>query len=634
MKSAFGGRSWPGRGFCVAVAYGSPMEYAALVDVYRRLEATASNNEKTRILADLFAERAGEQATDADDAAGVPGSAADLLSVLVTLVRGKPFAAWEPDDLGVSSSLTLRAVSKATGVSADRIEERWEATGDLGDAAAWAVENSQQRTLFSEPLDVRRVSGTLRDLAGYEGTGSRDRRVDAVAGLVSDADPEEARYVVRTALGHMRVGIGEGTVRDAIALAFLDGAAEGETFDDADVSERSSVGRSDATASDDAVAAVERAHQVTNDFPLVARTARDEGREGLADLDIELFRPVKSMLAEKAESLADGLDGVAPDPSSVLLEHKYDGARIQIHVDGDDVRVFTRRLEDVTAQFPDVVAAVREGVTADSCVLDGEAVGYDPDTRRPVVFQEFSRRIKREHDVEELAAEIPAVVYLFDCLAVDGESLLDAPLRERLARLDAALDPEPWALERAAHRSLADCEDREEAMAAAESLHADALEAGHEGLVLKNLDAAYQPGRRVGAMMKVKPTMEPLDLVVPRAQYSEGRRSEWLGRLFLGAYDPEDGAFVVVGRLATGYTDEELQAITDRLEPLVTGRDGRILEVKPELVLEVEYEEIQASPEYESGYALRFPRFVRVRDDLAPEDADTVERVGELFEQQ
>jgi len=582
------------------------MEYAALVDVYRRLEATASNNEKTRILAETFA-----------GAEGTAGEDGDLLPVLVTLCRGKLVPAWQSLDLGVSSSLTRRAVAKATGVDADRIDDRWEATGDLGDAAAWAVEHAAQQTLFSETLTVRRVYDTLRDLATYEGSGSQDRRVDAVAGLVSDADPEAARYVVRTALGHMRVGTGEGTVRDAIALAFLDGADETETL-----------------VADDAVAAVERAHQVTNDFPLVATTARDEGIEGLAKLGIDLFRPVKSMLAEKADGLEAGIGSVAPDPSSVLLEHKYDGARIQIHVDGEEVRVFTRRLEDVTEQFPDVVAAVREGVTAERCVLDGEAVGYDPETEQPVVFQRFSRRIKRETDIEELAAEIPAVVHLFDCLAVDGESLLDAPLRERLSRLGDLLDPEPLALERATHRSLADCEDREAALDAAETLYADALDAGHEGLMLKNLDAPYQPGRRVGAMMKVKPTMEPLDLVVPRAQYSEGRRSDWLGRLFLAAYDPETDGFVEVGRLATGYTDEELQEITDRLEPLVTNREGRLLDLEPELVLEIEYEEIQESTEYDSGYALRFPRFVRIRENLAPADADTVERVGDLFEGQ
>jgi DNA ligase-1 len=616
------------------------MEYAALVDVYRRLEATASNNEKTRILAETFSNAGGEGGPDdveggetgdgGEDATGTRSGGGDgtggpdadvagrdLLPVLVTLVRGKLAPAWRAPDLGVSSSLTARAVAKATGVDPGEIDRRWEETGDLGDAAAWAVENATQRTLFSEALTVRRVHGALSDLATYEGSGSQDRRVDAVAGLVSDADPDEARYVVRTALGHMRVGIGEGTVRDAVALAFLDGAGEGDTL-----------------VTDESVAAVERAHQVTNDFPLVATTARDEGREGLDDLDIEPFRPVKSMLAEKAEGLADGVESVAPEPSSVLLERKYDGARVQVHVDGDDVRVFTRRLEDVTEQFPDVVAAVREGVSAERCVLDGEAVGYDPDTGRPVTFQRFSRRIKRESDVEALAEEIPAALFLFDCLAVDGESLLDAPLRERLARLDALLDPDPPALDRATHRSLADCDDAAAALAAAEPFYRQSLDAGHEGVMLKNLDAAHQPGRRVGAMMKAKPTMEPLDLVVPRAQYSEGRRSDWLGRLFLAAYDPDDDAFVAVGRLATGYTDEELREITDRLEALVTDRDGRLLELRPELVLEIEYEAIQRSPEYESGFALRFPRFVRIREDLAPEDADTVERVGELFEGQ
>jgi DNA ligase-1 len=603
------------------------MEYAALVDVYRRLEATASNNEKTRVLAETFASAATGSGTD-------NGEGADLLPVLVALCRGKLAPAWRSLDLGVSSSLTRRAVAKATGVEESRIDARWEETGDLGDAAAWAVEHATQRTLFSEPLTVRRVYETLRELPDYEGSGSQDRRVDTVAGLVGDADPEAARYVVRTALGHMRVGIGEGTVRDAIALAFLDGADGTGTLVADEASEGRPTGRSDATPSEEAVAAVERAHQVTNDFPLVATTARDAGREGLADLGIELFRPVRSMLAEKAEGLDAGIGSVAPDRASVLLEHKYDGARVQIHVDGEAVRVFTRRLEDVTEQFPEVVRAARENVTVERCVLDGEAVGYDPETERPVVFQRFSRRIKRESDVEALAEEIPAVVHLFDCLAVDGESLLDAPLRERLDRLDGLFDPEPLALERATHRSLADPEDRAAALDAAERLYADALDAGHEGLMMKNLDAPYRPGRRVGAMMKVKPTMEPLDLVVPRAQYSEGRRSEWLGRLFLAAYDPDADAFVEVGRLATGYTDEELQEITDRLEPLVTDREGRVLDVEPELVLEVEYEEIQESTEYDSGYALRFPRFVRVREDLAPTNADTVERVGDLFDGQ
>lgn len=592
----------------------SGVEYAALVDVYRRLSATESTNEKTAILAEAFA------AADAEH-----------LPVVVALVRGTVFRAWESGELGVSSGLTVHALRKATGVAGDRIEERWRETGDLGDAAAWAVDHRRQRTLASPTLTVRDVYGTLRDLATYEGAGSRDRRIDAVAGLVSDADPEEARYVVRTALGHLRVGVGDGTVRDAVALAFLDGDVPGATDRD-----------DPPTPSEAAVAAVERAHQVTNDFPLVAETARDGGRAALDDLDVELFRPVEVILARNAESVDAALTDVADDPEDVLLERKFDGARVQIHKDGDEVRVFTRRLLDVTEQFPDVVRAVRERVTADACILDSEAVGVDPETGDPVPFQQFSKRIRQEEDVAALADEIPAVVHLFDCLYCEGSSLLDAPLRDRLDRLSAAFDPAAGAIERAANCRPAvpgDAPGGEDeggngnAADAARAFYREALAAGHEGIMAKNLAAPYRPGRRVGTMAKVKPVMEPLDLVVTRAQWSEGRRSDFLGRLFLGCYDPETDTVREVGRLATGYTDEELRELTARLEPLIVEEDGRRVDLDPEVVLEVEYEEIQPSTEYDSGYALRFPRFSRFRPDLGPEDADTLARVERLHEE-
>ncbi|PSQ56902.1 DNA ligase [Halobacteriales archaeon SW_7_71_33] len=566
------------------------MDYGALVDVYERLAATDADTEKRAILAETLA--------DADG---------DRLPLFVKLLQGNLFAAHRSDDLGVSSSLTAEAVAKATGVSPDAIEEDWKETGDLGGAAERAVADAPQETLFSESLTVERVHDDLRALADYEGEGSERRRVDAVAGLVADADPVEAKYVVRTALGHLRIGVGEGTVRDALADAFLDGSAA-------------------------AVDAVERAYQVTNDYTLVAETARDEGREGLDALDVELFRPVGAMLADDSDGLADGVESVADDPTDVLAESKYDGARVQLHRDGDEVRIYTRRLEDVTEQFPDVVRAVREHVDADRALLDGEVVGYDPETREPVPFQTFSRRIRRKYDIPEMVEEIPVVVYLFDCLYLAGETLLDRPLRERVDRLESVLSPSPYDVERAANRRYADGGE-----AGLRELYEETLAAGHEGLMLKNLDAAYQPGRRVGRMTKVKPVMEPLDLVVTRARYSEGRRSSMLGRLYLACRGPDgEGGDDLreVGRLSTGYTDAELADLTDRLEELVTERDGREVRLAPEVVLEVAYEEIQASPEYDSGYALRFPRFERVREDLAPSDADTVERVEGLYKEQ
>jgi DNA ligase-1 len=594
------------------------MEYAGLVAVYDDLAGTDSTNAKRDILAETFA--------DADP---------DLLDRLVTLVRGRLGPAYDRPELGVSSSLTLDAMLTATGAPESEVREQWRATGDLGDAAAWAAEHGGQQTLFAEPLTVERVHDTLREVATYEGEGSQRRRVDAIAGLLSDADADEARYVVRTALGHLRVGVGEGTIRDAVAHAFLDG-------------------------SDAAIRAVERAYQVTTDFRVVARTARDAGREGLADLDVRLGRPVQSMLAEKAESLDAGLADAGGAEGRVRCEYKYDGIRVQIHVAGDDVWVFTRRLEDVTAQFPDVVRAVRAGVTADRAVLDGELVGYTPESlhaaapdRVPVAFQRLSQRVKRESNVQGMAREVPVVVHLFDCLA-DDETLLDLPLRERLTRLDAtyesvAPDPdagraglEPVRAEWVGvdggagggeHDGGAGTDDHDDDSPAA-ALYREALDAGHEGLMLKNPDAPYQPGRRVGRMLKLKPTMEPLDLVVSRATYSEGRRSELLGRLYLACYDPETDGIREVGRVSTGYTDEELHDLTERLEDRVVARDGRDVALDPDLVLEVEYEEIQSSTTYDSGFALRFPRFLGVREDLGPTDADTLDRVQSLYDSQ
>jgi len=601
------------------------VEYASLVAVYDRLAGTQSTHRKVAIVAETLTETSGED-----------------LPMVLRLLRGELFAPWNPAELGVSSSLATRAIERATGVPADEVEADWRETGDLGSAAARAVERQVQQTLVSETLTVERVYGDLRELAGYEGAGSEDRRVDAVAGLLADADPDEAKYVVRTALGHLRLGVGRGTVRDAIAAAFLGG-------DPGDPGE---------TPEDD-VEAVERALQVTNEPGLVAQTAAEDGRAGLDNLDLEVGRPVEVMLAEKADSVgaavADALgasgpaggkegedgsgDADSPAPPAPLSEYKVDGFRAQVHFegggDGDDggegdgdggtgPQLFTRRLEDVTAQFPDVVAAM-DGFDAESYIVEGEVVAYDPETGDPVPFQQLSRRIKRKHDVERLVEEVPVVIYLFDLLYLDGESLLDRPLTERVDALEGRLTERDREIQRMPNLRSRD-PDRVEAFYEA------ALSAGHEGVMVKTADAAYQPGKRVGYTRKVKPTMESLDLAVTRAKWSEGRRSNNLGRLYLACRDGD--RFREVGRLSTGFTDEQLAELTDRLEPHIREEDGRAVDLEPTEVLEVAYEEVQESPEYDSGYALRFPRFEGFRDDLDVEDADTLERVESLYEGQ
>jgi DNA ligase-1 len=568
------------------------MEYAALVAVYERLGSTRSSNEKTAIVADHLA-----------------AVAADDLPMYVRLLRGTVFAAWQSADLGVSSSLASRAIARASGRSESDIEADWRETGDLGDAAARAVESRVQTTLVSNPLTVERVYRTFRSLADLDGEGSEQRRVGEIAGLLSDGGPDEAKYIVRTALGHLRLGVGEGTVRDAIAQAFL-ADSDGE--------------------------AVQRALQVTNDAGVVARTAAAGGRDGLDDLELAVNRPVKMMLADKADSVAAAIadagrtapSGDSPEPGGTpLVEYKVDGFRVQVHSTPEETRVFTRRLEDVTHQFPDVVDAVESGFDADSFVIDGEVLGYDPDTERPVPFQQLSRRIKRKYDVDELVAEVPVVLYAFDLLAVEGKTLLTTPLTDRLDELETRLDGEAMAFERMPNVTTDDTE-------AATSFYKDALAAGHEGVMVKNPAAAYQPGKRVGYMLKVKPTMEPLDLTITRAKWSEGRRSNNLGRLYLGCRDAETGQFREVGRLSTGFSDEQLADLTERLEANVVAEDGREVDLEPTEVIEVAYEEIQTSPEYDSGYALRFPRFERFRDDLGTDEVDSLARIESLYEGQ
>jgi DNA ligase-1 len=608
------------------------MEYGALVDVYEALVATEATLEKTAVLADALAD-AGED-----------------LPAVVHLARGKAFADWRSADLGVSSALASEAVAKATGVDGDTLEDWWREAGDLGDAAARAAEDGGQQTLFSQALTVERVHETLRELPDYEGAGSRDRKVDAVAGLVADADPREAKWVVRTVVGAMRLGVGEGILRDAVAAAFLDGRVARAV--DAEAAPEPVAGGGpdpDVDGPEDAVAAVERALRVTNDVALVAERAREGGAAALSALSVEVFRPVKPMLADAGESLDDALadlaavppgrdagDGGPPstpptdddtaDPDAVL-EVKYDGIRVKLHREDGTVRLFTRRLEEVTEQFPEVVDAAERALDADSAIAEAELVAYDPETGDPLPFQELSRRVRREEDVRAVAEEVPVTAHCFDLLYRDGESLLDAPLAERLDALDAVLDPVAGGVERADNRRTGD-------VAAAESFYEDALGAGHEGLMVKNPAATYRPGSRVGYQQKVKPTMEPLDLVVTRALWSEGRKGDYLGRPFFACRDAETGDLLEVGRLHTGFTDEQLERFHGMVEPLVRSVDGREADLDPEVVIEVEYEEIQESPTYDSGFALRFPRLKAIRDDLDPADADTHERVRTLFEQQ
>lgn len=561
------------------------MRYATLVDTYTRLEAMSGTLDQTALLSELLAELETDQ-----------------FDPVIRLLRGRVFARWEDADMGVSSRGLTSAIAQASGASGDEIEALWRDTGDLGLTAEESMRAATQQTLVSRQLSVGRVYSELRGIASIDGSGSRRRRLQTVAGLLSDATPLEARYLARTVVGHLRLGVGDGILRDAIVAAFGSGAP-------------------------DATAAVERAFHLTSDLAHVAAVAATDGIPGCAAIELEPFRPIRVMLATKADGLSEGMTAVAPTTEAVRLERKYDGIRIQLHHVGGDSRLFTRRLADISRQFPEVLEAVSGAVGAHDVIIDGELVGVDPDSGTPVAFQELSRRIKRKHDIRALAAEVPARLFLFDLLWCDGESLLEVPLADRISRLDAVCTPRSEAIELAAAIDAPTPE-------AARAFYDAAVAEGHEGVMFKNRRAPYQPGTRVGFMMKHKPLMEPFDLIITRAQWSEGRRSAYLGRLFLGCYDPDTGAIREVGRLSTGYTDAELEGLTELLLERKQAVDGRQVTLEQDLLIEVGFEEIQRSDTYGSGYALRFPRYRRMRPDLGPSDAATLTEVAAAYDAQ
>jgi DNA ligase-1 len=438
----------------------------------------------------------------------------------------------------------------------------------------------------TEPaLALRDVQAALATVAAAKGPGSAEARRQALEGLLARATAEEREFLARLLLGDLRQGALEGVLVEAVARAAGVPAAD-----------------------------VRRAAMMGGALPEVAAAALTEGADGLSRFRLRLFEPVSPMLASPAAGVAEALAQLG----EAGLEWKLDGARVQAHRVGDEVRVFTRALHDVTPAVPEVVKAVRS-LPARSLVLDGEALALRPDGG-PLPFQATMRRFGRRLDVEALRLEIPLSVFFFDVLHASGEDLLDRSGRERAGQLAAEL---PEAL-RVPRLVTAD-------PVAADAFLREALGRGHEGIVAKSLEAPYQAGRRGASWLKVK-RAHTLDLVVLAVEPGSGRRRGWLSNLHLGARDDEHGGFVMLGKTFKGMTDEMLRWQTARLRSLALSEgEGGVVFVRPELVVEIAFDGLQRSPRYPGGLALRFARVKRYREDKRPGDADTLETVRALF---
>jgi DNA ligase-1 len=562
------------------------MDYLTLAETYEKLEAVSSKLEKSKIVAELLSK-----------------TPTELLPKVVLLCLGRVFPSYYQLELGVATQMMIRAISKATGFSPGEIEEIFKKTGDLGLAAEKCLEKRKQVSLFKKKLTVDYVFESLQKLATITGEGSQEKKLSLIAGLLTFAKPKEARYIVRTILGELRIGVAEGIIRDAIVEAFLPKGTEKEK--------------------EASVEAIDYAWNILSDFGEVARIAKEKGINGLKQVKLEFGRPFQVMLGEKAESIEE----VVKKYGKIAAEYKYDGMRVIIEKKGEKVILFTRRQEDVTKQFPDVVKLAIECLKPKECIVEGEVLGIDVKTGKPLPFQVLSQRIHRKYDVEKMVEEIPVQVNLFDVVLVEGEMMIKKPFKERRKILEEIVKEIPGKFQLTKQIISDDIKRLEE-------FYKEALEAKQEGLMLKVLDSPYVFGRHVGTMFKIKPIMETLDLVIVGATWGEGARAKWLSSYVLACRDPDTGNFLTCGMLGTGLTEEQFQLMTDILKPLIVEEKGREVRVRPAVVVEVGYQEIQKSPSYTSGMALRFPRLIRIREDRSPEECDTIDRLKALYESQ
>jgi len=588
--------------------------FLAFAELCARVEAVSGSLEKIDLVA-AFLEGLEED---------------EELAIASRFIMGSVFSPALDLDLGIGPSILYEGLARACGCPAEQISDMLRATGDPGSVASAIVEKRRPLGLSAffaanksggtqkdkdedDGLSIKEVYARLLAAARASGKNSQDIKVKNLQYLFSQAGPLEARYIARLAIEDMRIGVGEGGLRDALAKAFAGHGAlpQKETVEKENAEKQGVEQSAQPSEAQPLKQAVERGYNLTNDMGLVAMSAR-QGR--LAELSVMINHPIKMMLAQLGESIAASLGEIG----TAAIEWKYDGARVQIHKDGERIRVFSRRLENVTASLPEIVQAARS-IRAESAILDGEAVAVGSDGR-PQAFQQILKRFRRKYNVQKLAAQIPLRLFLFDLIYLDGESLVDRPLRERRALLERITNPDILA-----GQILSSSEQD------AEQAYRQALDAGHEGLILKNPQSVYAPGKRGKNWLKIKPVMETLDLAVIGAKWGEGRRASLFGSYRLACREDETGNLLDVGWVATGINDETLSELTEMFRELVIAEKGMEMEIKPAVIFEVAYEEIQKSPNYSSGYALRFPRLVRVRDDKSLEEADGLQRIVSLY---
>lgn len=566
------------------------MKYSELCTVYEELEKNPSRLKKIEILSAFLRKIKNQENKE-----------------IIYLLQGKTFPDYSEKEFGISEKLVIKALSKSSGISDKIIIEKWKKIGDLGLVAEIIVSQKKQGTLFSKNLTVEKILENLKKLPELVGKGTIEKKLSLISELLTSASPKEAKYTIRTLLSDLRVGVAEGTLRDAI----VDACFNKEKLEKDELKKIKE--------------AVQEAYNKSTDWQLVFNEAC-KSLESLEKTSLEPGKPIKVMLFLKEDTIEKGFERVG---KPCLIDFKYDGFRVLINKK-DDIKIFTRRLDNVTSQFPDIVEFVKKYVKGNSFILDAEAVGYDPKTKTYQPFQAISQRIKRKYHIEKLVKELPIEINIFDIIYYNGKSLLKEPFKERRKILEKIIKNTKFKI-RTSEAIITD------SVKEAEKFYKLALKSGEEGIMMKNLEAPYKPGARVGYGIKIKPEENEFDLVIIKAEYGTGKRAGWLTSYTLGCRNLTDNKILEIGKVSTGLKEKvelglSFKELTKKLKPLITKESGREAQIKPKLIVTVVYQNIQSSPTYNSGFALRFPRITRLRPDKTILDIATLTEVKKEFD--
>jgi len=578
------------------------LKYSLIADAYEKIEATTKRLEMTDLLVELFRQ-----------------TPEDVIDKVVYLTQGKLYPDFVGIEIGIAEKLATRTIALATGQPVEKIEEDYKKTGDLGTTTQRFLEEKTQVTLLREPLTVKNVYETLDKMAKTTGRGSMEQKLSLLAGLLANATPKEAKYIVRTVTGKLRLGVGDMTVLDALAIAYTGDKGNRPIL--------------------------ERAYNLSSDLGAVAQTIAKEGMEGIKKFKTAVGKPIRPMLAERlptAQEILEKLGGTG------AAEYKLDGERLQIHKKNNQVTLFSRRLENISSHYPDVIGLSRTHIEADEAIAECECVAVNPGTGELLPFQELMHR-RRKYGIEKAMEKYPVSLYMFDALYVNGEDYTLKPYTERRKELEKIIVQDDQV--RVVPNLVTGDLDK------LEVFFEEAIQDGCEGLLIKDLNSIYRAGSREFSWIKWKreyqsELTDTIDLTIVGAFHGRGKRAGKYGAFLLAAYDKEADMFRTACKCGTGFTDEDLERFPKLLEPYRISHPHSRIESKleadvwfvPKVVIETIAAEITLSPIHTcgmnvvregSGLALRFPKYTgRLRDDKGPEDATSVKEIIEMYQSQ